>query len=113
MTALDQRDLEPFSADVAHNDVETVIELRGELDLSVAPTLRATLEGLVDAGNVHLVLDMGALEFVDSSGLSVFVMAYRAAVAAGGDLRLRSPRPNAMKVLETTRLTELIPVDQS
>ena len=112
MTTVDRHEIaEPFATLVTREGDRTIVALRGEVDMNVAPTLRGVLETLVADGDVHLVLDLAALAFIDSSGLSAFVAAHRAARAAGGDIRLRSARPNTMKVLETTRLTELIPME--
>jgi anti-anti-sigma factor len=97
---------------VTTDGLRTIVALHGEIDMSVAPQLRVDLESLVADGHLHLVLDLTALDFIDSSGLSAFIAANRAVSAAGGDLRLRSPQEKTMKVLETTRLTDLIPVDR-
>lgn len=103
--------VDAFAANITRDGARTIVALRGEVDMSAAPELRDLLERLVAEGEVHLVLDLAALQFIDSSGLSAVVAAHRAAHAAGGDVRLRSPRPNTMRVLETTRLTELIPFE--
>lgn len=114
MTAIQETEpIEPFDAVVSHVDGCTIVELRGEIDMTVAPALRTTLKQLVADGHVDLVLDLSAMVFIDSSGLSAFIAANRAASAGGGGVRLRSPRPNTMHVLSTTRLTDLIPIEAS
>jgi len=45
----------------------------------VAADVRAALEGLVADGHHHLLLDLADLEFIDSTGLTAFICAYRAA----------------------------------
>lgn len=113
MTAIHETEvIEPFDAVVSHVEGCTIVALHGEIDMTVAPTLRTTLERLVADGHVDLVLDLSELLFIDSSGLSAFIAANRAACAGGGGLRLRSPRPNTMWVLETTRLSDLIPIEE-
>ena len=112
MTALDHDVVaEAFGTVITHDGDRTVVELRGEIDMNVSPALETVLRDLVADDHVHLVLDLTALEFIDSSGLAAFVAANRAAVAAGGDVHLRSPRPSTMRILETTRLTELLPLE--
>ena len=61
----------------------TVVEVGGEIDVYTAPKLRETIVSLVDAGAVHLVVDLERVEFLDSTGLGVLV---------GGLKRVRTPR---------------------
>ena len=50
-----------------------VVELGGELDIGSSGALEATLADAVAAGAKEVVLDMGGVEFIDSSGLSAIV----------------------------------------
>ena len=50
-----------------------LIVLAGELDIASAAALEATLAEACAAGAKEIVLDMGAVEFIDSSGLSAIV----------------------------------------
>ena len=47
--------------------------LNGELDIGSAPVLEASLDEACAAGATEVVLDMGGVEFIDSSGLSAIV----------------------------------------
>jgi anti-anti-sigma factor len=49
--------------------------VRGELDLATAPQLEESLVGAVEAGD-EVVLDLRELEFMDSSGVRVLVVAH-------------------------------------
>jgi anti-sigma B factor antagonist len=55
-----------------HGDRHTVV-LNGELDIASAPMLEETVADVCAAGANELVLDMGGVEFIDSSGLSAIV----------------------------------------
>ena len=50
-----------------------VVRVTGELDLSSADAVRSALESTVTDSAERVELDLGDLEFLDSSGLSVFV----------------------------------------
>jgi anti-sigma B factor antagonist len=50
-----------------------VVALGGELDIGSAGALEATLAEACAAGATEVVLDMGGVEFIDSSGLSAIV----------------------------------------
>ena len=62
-----------------------VVAVEGELDLFTAPVpaRRGASSAIKQDGN-RLVLDLGALSFMDSSGLSVLIEAWRLATGEGG-----------------------------
>ena len=75
--------LEPFAIEVQENDGRTVITPRGELDMASAPELEQTILPKLQDG-AWVVLDLRALDFIDSSGLRVVVGAHRSAEEHGG-----------------------------
>ena len=58
-----------FGYSVAGAD-PVVVAIRGEIDISTAPQLSAVLDD-VTLSNRSIALDLGAVEFLDSSGLHV------------------------------------------
>jgi anti-anti-sigma factor len=84
-----------------------VVALRGELDLLSMVDLEPELERLVDEPGVGVVaLDLRELEFLDSSGLRLVVLAERSLREAGRRLVLvRGPQP-VQRVFEITRMTD-------
>ena len=54
----------------------------------------------------ELVLDVSALAFIDSSGISELLRVREAMVEAGGSMVLRDPTDNVRRVLEITGLTD-------
>lgn len=100
-----------FGTRIEHDELVSVIALEGELDVTSAPSFRATVFGLIGAGHRRLVIDLSGLDFIDSRGLWVIVAAHREVDAAGGKLLLRHPRPTALKVLETTGLSGMIEIE--
>lgn len=85
----------------------TVLAVRGELDMSSAPRLRARLVGLLDAGAVEVIIDLAHLDFIDSTGLHVLMSEIKRFRANGGDLALRGATRRAMKVFEVTGLGDV------
>ena len=53
-----------------------------------------------------LVIDVSGLEFIDSCGLHQLVLALKRQGEVGGEVVLRSPRPNTLRVLEMVGLTQ-------
>lgn len=73
-----------------------------------APDVREQLHALVRAGNPKLVVDLAAVETIDSSGLGALISGLKAARQAGGDLRIASPSEQALAVLELTNLNRVL-----
>ena len=84
-----------------------VLTVRGEVDVSTAEAFRAALYSLVDETAGDVMVDMGGVGFIDSSGLGVLVGALKRARERGSDLRVRNLTPVARKVFDITGLTEL------
>lgn len=103
-------DPELFSAEVTKGDGEVVVAVRGEIDLVTAPTLWETIAEVIP-DTKRLVVDLRATEFIDSTGLGVLVRALKRLRHRGGDLVLRSPRPNARKVLNITCLDRVMTIE--
>jgi anti-anti-sigma factor len=55
------------------------------------------------------VVDLSALTFCDSIGLSTFVDAHRRCAAAGGYVRLAAPTPFLLRVLAVVGLLDRVP----
>ena len=76
---------EEFSITAADRDGRAHLTLRGELDLATAPELEQLVNESLDAGN-EVVVDLRALEFMDSSGIRVLVAAHARAARVGARL---------------------------
>jgi anti-anti-sigma factor len=85
----------------------TVLYLRGEIDLSNADRLRDALAPHLDSDR-RLVIDLGGVEFLDSSCLAVLVQSRGLLEAAGGRFLLREPSRVAAEVLRLSGLDFLL-----
>jgi len=68
-----------------------LLSLAGELDASSAPELERLLRDLDEEGQRFVLLDLGALSFVDSAGVSVLVRARHDADEHGRRVVLHRP----------------------
>jgi anti-sigma B factor antagonist len=87
-----------------------VVAVEGELDLFTAPFLREEVRDAIKQDSSRLVLDLGALSFMDSSGLSVLIEAWRLATGEGGGVSLAAPQAPVARILRTTGLDRRIKV---
>lgn len=81
----------------------------GDLTAAEAPAFRVEAE-MALAGAHRAVVDLGSVEFVDSSGLAALVGLHRALAARGGELRLSSLRRDVQAVVELARLHRLFEI---
>jgi anti-anti-sigma factor len=81
------------------------VQLAGELDVATAPVLRERLSDLVTQGWIDISLDLAALQFIDSTGLSLFIMTQKRVEQIGGSLVVLHPTKAAQILLDTTGLT--------
>jgi anti-sigma B factor antagonist len=88
-----------------------VVRVWGEIDIVTSPALDDQLRSVTDQGHPSIVVDLGEVTFLDSTGLSALIGGLRRSKAAGGELHLLSPRPNVRKVLELTGLAEIFHVE--
>jgi anti-anti-sigma factor len=92
-------------------DGVVVVRLAGEVDLTVSSTLEATLLDAVAQGSVRqVVVDLGQLRFLDSSGVHALVKGYHAANTAGTSLIVRNAAGIVARVLEITGVGEALGV---
>lgn len=72
------------------------------------PGLRAQLHTLVREGDNRLVVDLSAVETIDSSGLGALISGLKMARQTGGDLRIAAPNEQVTAVLELTNLNRVL-----
>ena len=96
---------EEFSITAADLDGRAHLTLRGELDLATAPELEQLLNERIDSSQ-EVVIDLRALEFMDSSGIRVLVAGHARAGRTGTRLFIvRPPRDSAVaKIVEVAGL---------
>ncbi|GGY20643.1 anti-sigma factor antagonist [Streptomyces minutiscleroticus] len=82
----------------------TVLHVRGEIDLSTVARLRQALAVATAGPAPRLVVDLGGVGFMDSTGLNALLGAYRAVTGTWGWLRLAGMRPFIGKVIQVSGL---------
>jgi anti-sigma B factor antagonist len=90
-----------------------VVTLEGALDAQTAPTLKNSFAEIIRDGRQDIVLDLTAVDFMDSSGLGAVVGAYKQVRIGKGDLRIAGLQPVVRKVFELTRLDRVFRIFDS
>jgi len=88
----------------------TVVAPGGDLDMAAADQMRRTLTDLVGGGRLKLLVDLGLVAYIDSSGMGALVAAMKHARGAGGDLRLCALQDDVRAIFEMTRLIKALTI---
>jgi anti-sigma B factor antagonist len=88
----------------------TVVAVGGEIDVYTAPKLRDKITELVGAGVYQLVIDLEAVEFLDSTGLGVLVGGLKKVRAHDGSLRLVCTQDRLLKIFRITGLAKVFDI---
>ena len=91
---------------VKTNGESSVVTVHGEIDLETSAELGTALAGLDAESSVSL--DLGAVTYIDSTGLRVLLTARDAASQAGGNLRVSATSSIVARLIEITGATELL-----
>jgi anti-sigma B factor antagonist len=86
--------------------------LSGEVDCSTAPLLRRALDAAFADGSRSVTVDLEAVTFLDSAGLSTLAIAHRTAIGDGVRLRVLVGTRAVARALQVTGLWELLAVEQ-
>ncbi|GGU12107.1 STAS domain-containing protein [Streptomyces lateritius] len=99
-----------FRLTTQHTDGDLVLAgIAGDLDIATAPHLRAQGLTLIGQGHRHLILDLAAVTFCDSSGFNALVGIFRCAKEPGGSLTLAAVPDRLERLLSLTGLDALLP----
>lgn len=85
-----------------------VLQPTGRLNMVAAPAFKNLVEETVASGQTRIVIDLGQVTFVDSSGLGALIAGLKATRQAGGDLRLADVPEQVMTVLRLTNLDRVL-----
>ncbi len=96
--------------DVSERDGWSVLQVGGEIDVATAPRLREQLIKLVNDQRFMIVVDLGAVDFIDSTGLGVLIGALKRVRTHDGALVLVCTEPRIVKVFEITGLNQVFEI---
>ena len=94
-------------------DGRAVVAVGGEIDVYTAPKLRDCITELVGAGTYDIVIDLEAVEFLDSTGLGVLVGGLKRVRTHDGSLCLVCTQDRILKIFRITGLDKVFPLYES
>ena len=98
--------------ELKHEKIEqlTVVHMKGSLTVATAQDFFSQIVSFLEGGETNLLLQMSAVNFVDSTGLGTIVRLAKRVREANGQLRLSDPQPKILEMFELTRLDKILPI---
>jgi anti-anti-sigma factor len=88
------------------------LRLSGEVDISNVPSLSSALRSTA-GGRSALLLDMGALDFIDVAGMRAIQRTAQGLAARGGELMVLSPRPLVARMITMMGMDGLVRTERT
>ncbi|MFI5403778.1 MAG: STAS domain-containing protein [Planctomycetota bacterium] len=87
-----------------------VVSVGGSVDIYSSPELRGELKVALDGKVSRLVIDLGGVSFVDSSGLATLIEALQKVQGYGGKLFLCNISPKVLGVFQLANLDHIFQI---
>lgn len=89
-----------------------IFALRGSLDIATAATVRAALVDAISTADRGVIVDLTAVDFLDSTGLSTLIGAHKRASERtdGASIRLVAQEGPILRLLRITGLLDVLAV---
>lgn len=82
-----------------------IVDFSGKITLGEGSALlRRTIRELIEKGRRKILLDLGDVDYIDSSGIGELVSAYTTVRSASGELKLLRLTKRVKDLLQITRL---------
>jgi len=94
-----------FKATAREIGSATVMDLSGRITLGEGSAkLREMVRDLLNSGHKHIVLNLGDITYIDSSGIGELVSGFTTVKAQGGELKLLNLTKKVHDLLQITKL---------
>jgi anti-sigma B factor antagonist len=87
-----------------------VISLEGEVDVYSASMLREEIINQVDAGEYNVVINLGKVAFLDSTGLGVLVGGLKRVKTHDGQLGIICNQEKILRIFRITGMDKIFPI---
>lgn len=91
------------------NGPYTIILLSGDVDLQYSPLAREQILKYLNDGR-HVMVDLSAVNYIDSSGVASLVEGYQVAKTKSLQFGLLGVSESALQVLQLARLDRVFPI---
>lgn len=87
-----------------------IFALSGAIDLHYTPTLRSLFRSKLNERCPALIVDVSAVDFIDSTGLATLIEYHRDASAHGGIFTLAGTNPNLKAIFDVVQIEKVLAI---
>lgn len=95
---------------VTQSGDETRILVRGMLDVNTAPGLAEVVDDIIGERRTKVVVDLAALDIIDSSGVAVLVKLYKGVRSGGGHVQITGARDQPLAIFKLLRMDKVFAI---
>lgn len=92
------------------HDEYAILTLKGEFDTFYVPSLQEEVDGLLDRGITHLILNMRLVKFINSTALGGIIKIHKLCKAEGGTLVIAKPSAFVRDIVGKVGIDQLVKV---
>jgi len=98
---------EDLDVRIHRNSDIPVVGLSGDIDSYTCSKLGKAIVNLITDGDLHVVIDMSEVKYIDSSGLGTLVGGLRRVHEQNGNLAITNPSPQIRRIMNLTGLNKV------
>lgn len=87
-----------------------IVKLIGRLDASCSSELKDKVTAMLDENKKNILIDLGGIDFIDSSGLGMLVNCMGSVTKTGGLFKISSLKEHPKSLLQMTRLDRVFDI---
>ncbi|MFD1172161.1 STAS domain-containing protein [Oceanobacillus picturae] len=99
--------------DVVEESNKSVVNLSGEIDAYTAPNLKESLLPLTQKEGNAVEVDLGNVNYMDSTGLGVFISALKSTKENGSEMKLVNIQDRVLRLFKITGLDEIMDLNST
>jgi anti-sigma B factor antagonist len=87
-----------------------ILALSERLDASCSNDLKEIVQGMIEGNQIKLLINLGKVSFIDSSGLGTLITCLKNISKAGGQLKITELCANVKSVFDMTRMDRVFEI---
>ncbi|MFD2627184.1 STAS domain-containing protein [Oceanobacillus kapialis] len=99
--------------DVVEGNDKSVVNLSGEIDAYTAPNLKESLLPLTQHKGSTVEVDLGNVNYMDSTGLGVFISALKSTKENDSEMKLVNIQDRVLRLFKITGLDEIMDLNST
>lgn len=100
-----------ITIDIEEKSTEKFLKVSGEVDAYTAPTLKEKILPLGEEENIEVHVDLSDVNYMDSTGLGVFIALFKVCTKNNSSLKFSSMTERVERLFKITGLHELMEID--